>query len=659
MNQTANHTSLAERLIDSQPESFSFRDIISKIFLRPKMLLVSLLTPPIVAMLMSAVVPVEWSASTKILIRYSAADAGFLKNLVSEGGLGLSGATSVELIKSTPVLERTIDKVGIKEEDVFKTPGRVISNQIFGSIHALTHIGGLFAKKQPENTDSVQAAINRTGLVNSFKASLESSSKKTGSGQSVEILEKTSLVPESMKLDELITVQVKSFNREKVGDMANGLASAFIEEYYSIYAQEAKRQSEYLNDLISTEEANLKLIEKATPADLANGSAQINSGGRELTAKDVPILASLATELSVAEAALTKSQQIYAPGSAQVSRLSGQVANLKFMLKKQERIEISKQLVEQLKTKHFQALNTESVYKNKLVPIKIVELADKPGESNTQKPIRIITSGIIGLILGAMLAVSLMVVLDVLDPRVHFKKDVEKLVSAPVIGHIPNIDKLDLTDHYAVRNNDHVNQGIWQIITRIGGKNAAHEGKVIVISSPMVGDGATFCATALAMNLAMSKHNKVCLIDANFNDAGITKLFSLSQESGLIDALLEETTQFEPTFEDGRLLVIGTGSIARKTELGHYSTSASSLIESLKSTFDFIIIDSGSILKSNETLILSSLASEVIMVASSGVSRKTALKVAEQKLQAFGIKASGVIFNRSKEVLPEAIYRML
>lgn len=659
MHRTANNGSLAERLVDQQASSFSFRDIISRVFLRPKLFLVSLLTPIIIATTMTATVPVEWSASAKILIRYSVTNAGFMKNIVSESGLGLSGATSAELIKSTPVVERTINNVGIQKEDIYKTSSSLMIDKIVGLIYPLLHPSELFQNESTKTKDPAQAAIDRTELINSFKASLDSSSKKTSSGQSVEILEKSSQVPDSLKLDELITVEVKSFNREKVDDIANGLTEAFIDEYYDIYLQEAQRQSEYLNNLIENEEAELHRIEQASPEDLANGTVQTNSSGRELISREVPILASLATELSIAEAALTRTQQIYAPSSGQVRRISHQVENLRYMLKKQERIEISKQLIEQLKAKRFQSLNTEKIYKNRLVPINIIERANEPLKSGAKKMIRVMMSAVIGLVLGSIFAISLVVILNVIDPRVHFKNDLEALTLTPIIGQTPEIHAIQAKTPAMLRQQEKVSQEIWQIISRIGQKSSDHTAKIITISSPIKGDGSTFCATALALNLAKNKYSRVCLVDANFQDAGLSKLFNADKKAGLIEAITDNSPPAFTPISEHHLTFIAAGNLAKKTELGYYMDSARDLMNRLEAEFDFIVIDAGSVLSQHESLTFGKLAHELLLVVSSGVTRKSAIADAEKKLAAENLQASGIIFNHAQEVLPGLIYKLL
>jgi protein-tyrosine kinase len=652
MNQTIKEATIAERLVDNPNTSFSLRDVVSRVFLRPKLFLFSLLVPPLVAVMLASMVPVEWSASTKVLIRYSAADTGLLKGLVSSEKLGLSGATSAELIKSAPVLEKTIQTVGIQEQDIYKKPTDVIKSKLTG----------LFTSSDKQQSDSgkikgVQAVD--PGLVGLFQQSLQSSSKKSASADAVEILEKTSLVPEQLKLDELISLEVKSYNREKVANMANGLASAFIDEYYRLYAQEASQQAAYLDQLVKDGEIELARIQAATPADFAAGRAQINNGGSGLVAKDVPILASMAAQLTQVEAELTKASQIYAAESPQVSRLRTQLTKLKFLLQKQERVEMSKQLLEQLKSRRYQAQNTENIYKNRLVPINIAEYATEPGQSNSKKLMRLVIAGVVGSILGGILAISLTIILNVLDPRIHFKQDVESMISTPIIGLVSQLKGFRLSDWRQLKSNDTIAQDVWQIISKIGHHNTNNRAKVIAVFDPTQGSGASFCALALAVNLAKNKKQSTCLIDANFNDPEISRVIGLSSKVGLIELIEDHNRSVVGFDEPTGLHLIQAGNVKQIGELGYYANTAKALFTQLRSQYDYIVIDAGAMMNGNDALVFAGLADELLMVATSGQTRKGILRAAVDKLELAGLRATGLIFNQSKEVLPTLLYRLL
>lgn len=648
-NQTK--TSLAESIIDSQPDAFSFRDLIAKVFLRPKTFLFALLMPAIVAVFFASLVPNTWTASTKILIRYSNTDSGLLKDLVADSRSNLSGTTSAELIKSYPVLENTIKQVGIESEDIYQKPFNVIKGKLSGFLKPI--FGS--EEESAEDKQSLQP------LVDAFRESLNSSSKKSSSKKSIEILEKNSQSGDYSKIDELIALHVKSNNREKVAAMTNGLAQAFIDDFYRMYADEAAKQSLLLQELVTKQMSDLHKAEKATPADFASG--RISANGREIGSKNIPIIMTMATQLNTVENELTKTSQIYAANSPQVKRLRAQVSKLKFLLKRQELIETNKQLLEQLKARLYQAKNTENIYQNRLIPISVVEKATTPPAKGGGKTVRIIATAVIGLILGLMLAVSLMVVLNILDPRLHFRKEAEAIAKLPVLSAIPVI-KTDAgafkLKHFRLMKNDPViKDGFFQVVARIGQRKDQSKGKVMTVSAVSPGDGATFSSLALAMNLAKNKSTKVCLIDANFNRPMLSKLFGMGEQLGLIDGLLasQPLTKYQHNVSFN-FSVIGAGSEGIKNQLGFYTDTAKEHVDALRNLFDYIIIDTGAVLKGNETVVFGGLADESVVVATSGVTRKGLLQAAVAKMQSNGNKVSGIILNQTKQIIPDCIYRL-
>ncbi len=642
-----NNNSYIEKLVDTPTERFSMRDLMSRLFLRPKLFLFAMLVPPIVAVLLNAMVPVDWIASTKILIRYSGSDTGLLKDLVPDTRLGLSGTTSAELIKSSPVIEKTIQEVGITSEDVYRKPSSVISNILTG----------FFSSQDEPETAGADKQSEIEAIAGEFKASLDSKSKKSGGDKSIEILEKTSQVPEALKLDELISLDVKSFNREKVASMANGLATAFIEEYYNIYSNEAKKQYDYLDELVQKQELELQKIQDMPLANFEVGMVQ-DSNGIDRGAQESPMINNMAEQLSLTQAELARLGQIYAGSSPQVVRLRNQVSQLKLSINKQEAIEASKQLLERLKSRRYQAANIEKIYSNRLVPITIAEPATTPKPSKSKKIKRLLISAVIGGVLGLMLAICLMVMLNAVDSRIHFTRDVEDILPNSILGSLPlTHKKMRLNDLARIQNNKEVEQTIVQVITKLGHKQDK-KANIILVASPTEKDGASFSALSLATIYAKNPHHKTCLIDANFNNADISNALNFGQNKGLSNALLGQ----EKLISQHKTLsidVLSAGDIQQRGQLGYYAESAQKLLDEMREEYDHIIIDAGSVLKSNESLIFGAIADEIVLIVTTARTRKGSLQAAINKLNSVNLTVSGILMNKTKNVLPSFIYKNL
>jgi len=69
--------------------------------------------------------------------------------------------------------------------------------------------------------------------------------------------------------------------------------------------------------------------------------------------------------------------------------------------------------------------------------------------------------------------------------------------------------------------------------------------RLILVTSPMPGDGKSFTSINLAMSLARERDTTALLIDADLPKAHISRAFGVQGEPGLVDALLDETLEVE------------------------------------------------------------------------------------------------------------------
>lgn len=72
---------------------------------------------------------------------------------------------------------------------------------------------------------------------------------------------------------------------------------------------------------------------------------------------------------------------------------------------------------------------------------------------------------------------------------------------------------------------------------RRGGAGAAAQR--VLVSSPLAGEGKTYCAVNLALSIAAEKENDVLLVDADFAKPSILSTLGLPGGAGLMDALID------------------------------------------------------------------------------------------------------------------------
>lgn len=649
-NQTVSRK--VEKFVDEQQE-ISLRELLTKIYLRPTLFWSCILIPMLMGLLFAFLIPTDWKASVKIMLRYSSSESAFLRDLIPENRPTLSGASSAEILKGIPTLVNTIREQNIQDEDIYKKPHEVLGGYVSGMLE------DYFPSSMPPGLPGIDPKTLL--LAKAFKDSLEKSSSGSSKKTSVEVLEKSSQMPSSMKGDELITVEVRSYNREKVAQMANGLASAFIDQYYRVSTDDAHRSYVFLSNLV--EKAERDVVNAERSKELSDSAGLASMTGNNSSSTQSPLLDSLSRQLTAVEGSLAQAEGVYANDSEQVQRLREQVGEVRRAVTRQERIDAAKQVLEQLKLRRYQALNTENLYKNRLVPISVVEPAFTPKKSFSKVAMRYIIGGGVGMVLGLMLGLGLIIILDATDPRLHTSWQVQKRLGLPILATLPDLGRKkgrSILDAATDSSLGMVN-GLLQILGRMNGQNGsrASGGRVILLTSPSRGEGKTLLTLALAGALGQGGKHKVLLIDANVQDAGLSELLKLSDKPGYVDAMIDGQGLESRIVKNAHrgCDVVPAGSIAQITSLGVYNEELDSNLQRMKAVYDFVIIDTAPILSSNEALICGLTADSTLLLVSAGLTRRALVRAAVQRMKDVGIEPEGVVFNRKREFLPAFIYR--
>jgi protein-tyrosine kinase len=160
------------------------------------------------------------------------------------------------------------------------------------------------------------------------------------------------------------------------------------------------------------------------------------------------------------------------------------------------------------------------------------------------------------------------------------------------------------------------------LVAHAFGKRATkiRDGHLILISSALPGDGKTFTCINLALSIAREQDRSVLLVDADVAKAHITRLFGAEGQPGLLD-LLEEDSLLN--LDDTILKTDITGmSVMTAGAMRSHSTEllASERMESLIRALSaqdpnrIVLFDSSPILATSESLVLSSLVGQVVLV---------------------------------------------
>jgi capsular exopolysaccharide synthesis family protein len=172
---------------------------------------------------------------------------------------------------------------------------------------------------------------------------------------------------------------------------------------------------------------------------------------------------------------------------------------------------------------------------------------------------------------------------------------------------------------------------------------------MLVITSPLSGDGKTTSAVNLAVTLVTRGH-RVLLVDADLRRGIINRVFGASRTPGLSDVIagtasLETAVRGVSLGRGGELHYLPTGSLPAQPAALLDSPAMEELLGRLPSYYDRIIIDSPPINIVTDAALLSAHADGVLVIARSGVTATQALSFAMEQLRHVRAPVLGAVLN--------------
>ena len=243
--------------------------------------------------------------------------------------------------------------------------------------------------------------------------------------------------------------------------------------------------------------------------------------------------------------------------------------------------------------------------------------------------------------------------------------EIEEDLDLPILSIIPKFPndlkkKIDqsrnLEDKFAVLQKD--NFGIIESYKVLQTKlvfSLKRDSKIILFTSPEENSGKTTIVANLALTLAAAD-KKVLIIDADLKRCGLTDLFEVSRENPGLSTFLGEDLRKIPIFKlngftnnlskSGEISFLPSGDISEKSSSLLQSQKAIDLINDLKSSFyDYILIDTPPITRVVDTLILSRLIENIIMITRYNHTMRDSAISGLQELRNENIDITGAIVN--------------
>jgi capsular exopolysaccharide synthesis family protein len=230
----------------------------------------------------------------------------------------------------------------------------------------------------------------------------------------------------------------------------------------------------------------------------------------------------------------------------------------------------------------------------------------------------------------------------------------------PVLNH--NDDNKDFEPHLITKvqqKNFYLDQ--YQTLRINIERKLKHKKNVcILITSSSRGDG----KTTTSINLGFTLENdldtkKILLIDADIRKPTISNYLKLANREGLSDILsgkipFDQTVIKELT---PKLDLLAAGSVPENPSDILHSKKLIPLFDSLKSRYDWLLIDSPPILLFSDSLSFIDLIDGIIIVVNSG---RTSKPIIQRAIETFPEeKIIGYVMNNVEYPIPNFIYKML
>lgn len=285
----------------------------------------------------------------------------------------------------------------------------------------------------------------------------------------------------------------------------------------------------------------------------------------------------------------------------------------------------------------------------RLAPRESAELPTEPSSPNKELALAL------GLLIGFTVGLTIALVQNYIDRRIRSVEDVEREVDSAVIGTVPLEKALTVNDRLIVNpatgeSKDElfaVSESLRALRTNISFADVDNPPRVIVVSSPLPGDGKSTIAANLAMSMAANGQPTV-LIDADLRRPMQSTIFNLPSGAGLTDILLGKTTLDAAAHAVGdaeNMLVIPAGSIPPNPSEVLGSDRMKQLLAEIREEA-MVVIDAPPVLPVTDAAVLSTAADGVILVASVGKTTFDVLNTTLSNINKAKGRVFGIVLNR-------------
>lgn len=174
--------------------------------------------------------------------------------------------------------------------------------------------------------------------------------------------------------------------------------------------------------------------------------------------------------------------------------------------------------------------------------------------------------------------------------------------------------------------------------------------KTLAVCSSLEGEGKTTTAVNLAITMTGDSERSVLLVDCDLRAGTVHELLAVKSSAGLSDILVKGVELESVLYQTGipNLTVLPRGEIPRNPSELLSSRKMRSVLDELKSKFDYVILDSPPIMPLTDACVISSQADGVIFIVQAHRTPRRVVKQAKNMLEHVHAKMLGFILTQAE-----------
>lgn len=243
-------------------------------------------------------------------------------------------------------------------------------------------------------------------------------------------------------------------------------------------------------------------------------------------------------------------------------------------------------------------------------PVEVVDRAEMPDENDFVSPI-LLMNLILGVIAGMGAGVGLAFLIEYFDTSVKTVDDIERFLGTTILGVIPQKVKPLIDEGPESRHAE-----AYRVLrTNIQFSKKFVDGRTLCLTSGGAGEGKSLTASNLAFIFAHAGQ-KVLLVDGDMRRPTQHKLFSLSNQAGFADVLMDRMTPEAAICQSsvGNLDIILSGKLPSVAHGIMTTQRVRDMIATLKPLYEVIIFDTPPIMGVSDASIIASEVDGVLLV---------------------------------------------